>query len=199
MHTLQHPSRIYAGALALVFSLTAAVPVQSATIIDQQQTSQSFVSFPVDYWGQTFTPTLNTIVGLDLNFGLAGSYNISIRNTNNSTSFPGAILGQTGFVSLNSGVQHLDFASIIDLTPGIQYLIRVDDSTPAFSGDYYVKGGTGNPYSGGTAIDPNYGGNGTFGHDWYFVTYAAPEPGRLLLLASGGVILISRRRRSAAA
>lgn len=182
---------------ALVVLLSLLSPAGAATIIDQQQTSGSFNSFPVDYWGQTFTPTESTIVGIDLNFGLAGSYNVSIRNTSNGTSYPGGILVQTGFVSLAAGIQHLDFATVTALTPGVQYLIRVDDSTPSFIGDYYVKGqAASNPYSGGTAIDPNYGSNGTFGHDWYFVTYALPEPGRTLLAVGGfSCVLLVRRRK----
>src|SRR5207249_3523391 len=136
------------------------------------------------------------LIALDLDFGIASSYNIQI-----STVTPYAAVTSTGFIPLGSGIQHIDFASPIVVIPETQYEIRVFDTTPGISGDYYVLGAAGtNPYSRGTARFPG-GGNDTFGHDWYFVTYTSdpvPEPASLLSLASGliGCGLLARRRRS---
>ena len=86
---------------------------------------------------------------------------------------------------------------MILVTPETDYEIRVMDSTPNFSGDYYVKGWvSANLYTRGTARFPG-GGNDTYGHDWYFKTYFVPEPSSLACLAGGfaGFVGLLRRRR----
>ncbi len=172
-----------------VIAAVSAAPLQAVIVVDQSQPT-AVHSFPVDYWAQSFTPAQYNIVAIDLNFGGPGSYNIKIRDL--SGGYNGPVIGSTGFVNVGSGLQHISFPSLIPLVPGSLYDISVSDSTPNFIGDYYVRGlGGANAYSNGIAHSPGSTVNGNFGHDWFFVTYAAvPEPSMIVFGAVGVLALI---------
>jgi hypothetical protein len=163
--------------------------------VDQQQT-MTFYSFPIDKWGQSFTPTKPWLYALDLEFADGGIYNVRIKDLGGG--YDGPVIGESGLMTLSAGLQHITFPVPIATTPGHLYDISVVDDTPLLDGDQGVRGVAGDPYPGGAAHFPGSANDSQVGNDWYFVTYV-PEPSSVTALAA--VALVARRvsdRRSGA-
>lgn len=94
-------------------------------------------------WGQSFTPTMNRLAGIDLALDSVGNVNTYSVTVNVRTAWGGPIIG-SATTDVAPGVRNNDvgeftsftFPTPLELTPGIQYIIEVDLSL------YYHQGGT---------------------------------------------------------
>jgi len=126
--------------LITIFLLTSVLvpitPVLGHGTVDQQY-APSFagagwnnVGFH-DPIGQSFTPTLPSVVGVDLGLenvaGVGRTLTASIR----SGSITGPVLASTTFVLPPGGPSfvHVDFASPAAVTPSATYFLRLEDPT----------------------------------------------------------------------
>jgi len=118
-------------------------------------------------WGQSFTPAMKLLTQVDLALDSVGNINTYTVTLNILESWGGPILG-SATATVPPGVRNNDvgefasfvFSTPIQLTPGVQYIIRVD------LGQYYHQGGTNDmiswyvhdtdSYPGGTAIQDGY-------------------------------------------
>lgn len=119
--------------------------------------------------GQSFTPTLPTLVAVDVGIentaGVARTLIVSIR----SGSLTGAILG-TETVSVSPGGPswvHIDFSPVVSLVPATLYYLRLVDPLASAGIRWYITipGGT---YPGGNSITS---GTNQPGGDYFFRTY----------------------------
>jgi hypothetical protein len=178
------------GPVVLILLLVGS-PARAQFTVDQSQTT-SFFSFPIDNWSQTFTPTATRLYALDLDFADGDDYDIRIKDLS-AGGYDGPIIGASGLIRCNGGVQHIVFPTPIETVPGHLYDISVIDDTPFLIGDQGVRGWTTDPYPNGTAHFPGSSDDSQLGHDWYFVTYV-PEPSSTAVSLLFTVMLTLRRR-----
>ena len=165
---------------------------RAVTVVDQQQPA-ALNAFTVGFWAQTFTPTRDNLVAVDLSFRRAGSFNVQIKDL--TSGYGGPVIGQTGMLDWPVGVHHVEFPAPIALVPGGLYDINIVDGTPNTL-DEVMGVLFGNPYARGAAHSPGLNDNSN--HDLYFVTYAqVPEPGAgVLMLSTLAASGLARRRGS---
>ncbi len=162
---------------ALAFSLTH--PVQAHGTVDQQYAP----SFAGAGWnwvglhdpiGQSFTPTLPSVVAVDLGLentvGIGRTLTVSIR----STSISGPVLASVTFTLPPGGPSfvHVDFGSPAAVTPATTYFLRVFDPAASAGVRWYIIN-PGGGYPGGNAITS---GISEPGGDYFFRTYGTAGP-----------------------
>src|SRR5687767_12447355 len=143
-----HPARRGFISLLTVLAVTAGLlsietpGAHAHGTADQEQTTETDQQQLCGYFGQTFTPTAETITGFDLRFFGAGIASLQVKR------FGGAVLTAVGPVAIGSGEQHFDLPSPIFVTPGLKYSIEV----VGLNGCPYVAYSDGNPYPGGATL-----------------------------------------------
>ena len=140
-------------------------PAMAHGTLDQHQSSMSGTR-DCHVNGQTFTPTLGTLVAFDAEFSAAPSATFYVRELAS-----GDIVSTVGPVALAGGdTQHFELPSPISVTPATQYSIEI---TGLGGSCPNVAVATGDLYPGGAALVD--GVANTDGIDWLFRTYAVPD------------------------
>ena len=142
-------------------------------------------------FGQSFTPTLDSIdfVELQLYNGGPNTIDVNIR----SGSITGTILGTSLPITMSansSGIFDFLFSNPITVTPGTQYFFEPVESSNGTEGDITTVSG----YTGGDLITQ---GIARPGQDLWFregIVTTVPEPASAALFVVAGFLFWKRRR-----
>ncbi len=176
-------------ACGLLVALFLFLPTQAshahpaAAVIDQAQTATGSF-FGVASTGQSFTAAGGNIVAFDINLmatpasTFPADFSFAIYHFRHPSISPRVeLVHSTPTFNLTAGVQHIELASPVTLTPGAKYILVINDPTPLVSEDYFAAGaGAGNLYSGGALVGAPRSPNNAFEaageqRDWFFRTY----------------------------
>ncbi len=180
--------------LATLSLSTAVANAQNIYVYDQQTTGSGIGKAPMTLapFGQSFTPTLNSISFVQLYLDIIPTNSIVDINIL-SGSMTGTILGTsmpTVFNSTPPGYYDFIFSSPISLTPGTKYYLNpVSVSGPLPVGVY-----TRDQYTGGDMIVKN---QPVIDRDLVFREgIIVPEPSSIFLFALGTGLILNNRLRS---
>jgi hypothetical protein len=178
---------------AFILGTVGFTSAQGTFIYDQQSTGITDGGFFLSAtpFGQSFTPTLDSLgfVDLQLSSGVSTTIDVNIR----SGSITGLLLGTSMPVTLqgsSSGVFDFLFSNPVTLTPGTQYFFE-----PVVVGPGDAQANTTSiQYPGGDLIAN--GAPVTAGDLWFRegVVTAVPEPASATLLVVAGVLFWKRRK-----
>lgn len=163
------------AATSVVFFMCVTVVPASAsveTLVDQQQTTGWQGNWGNIPMGQTFTPSVNNIVGFDINvsmYGTTGTYTFEVWKWSDRSVLVGmpAVTG--------SGTIHVDLSEPVMLVPGDKYAIMVTAASPStdigmtVDINHSISGG--DPYTGGAWV---FQGSENSFYDAWFKTYYDP-------------------------
>jgi hypothetical protein len=181
--------------LAVSLSCAGFTSAQGTLVYDQQSTGlvEGSIALNRTPFGQSFTPTLDSIGFVDLQLQ-TGTFSSTVAVNLRSDSITGAILGTSASVTVPSGstgnaMYEFLFSSPVSLTPGTQYYLE----------PVVVSGGNSGlnisfvEYTGGDAI---YDGVVHTDRDfWFQEGIVVPEPSLSALFAAGSCIVLWHRYR----
>ena len=200
--------------LVVVLVLAGLASVAGATMLDQYSsgttpTTRAFNHSPAS-WGQSFTPTLNTleeIVIIADGPGLIMFLEVWACDPNaasNADPRTGSLLGGTARWS-TGGVQTpqtfvldtpIDVSSYVGVTGSIMF--KVDVATAYWGSIGTWQDDDGSAYADGSAYSITGGvweKAPNVARDLQFETYGTPEPATMGLLCIGGLLTVIKRRR----
>ena len=191
--------------LAIAALVSPWASAQGTLVYDQQTTTGDIdpgygagtaISLIGPPWGQSFTPSLDTVgfIALPLDDPSSGFGGATVWVNLMSGSVSGPVMASTEPITLGGGFNgtfYFNFATPVSVTPGVQYYFTVKE---AFGGTRVNVVDIESSYPGGSIY---VGGAPSLGFDFLFregTIVSSPEPSSGVLLLLGGCALAFLRR-----